>query len=333
MTKDTTATLPDSPRVEYDRTGADSAPAGLEIFGRELFSNKTTEFSPDLVGPVDPDYRLGPRDELWLILTGDVEAIYRLVVSREGMVIIPNVGQVAVNGLTLRELEDRLYDRLGRVYSGVKRGSDATTRFQLSLGQLRVNQVYVIGEVERPSAYQVSAASTVLDALYLAGGAEQQGEFPRHRRVPWRSTHRDGRPLRVSHPRQEFGRDPAGARGPRVRAAVRPARHGARCGASAGDLRACRRRGPSDGDRIRRRAGRDGDRGASPDRSDPAARNEAAGGRASPGRRFALEPRGFGSGAGGAAGRRCRRGVPGRRGAAEPGDRGGGGSFVRHDAR
>lgn len=177
MPKDTTATLPDSPRVEHDRTEADSTPAGLEIFGRELFSNKTTEFSPDLVGPVDPDYRLGPRDELWLILTGDVEAIYRLVVSREGMVIIPNVGQVAVNGLTLRELEDRLYDRLGRVYSGVKRGSDATTRFQLSLGQLRVNQVYVIGEVERPSAYQVSAASTVLDALYLAGGPNTKGSF------------------------------------------------------------------------------------------------------------------------------------------------------------
>ena len=161
---------------------ADGAPTaapsvGLEIFGRSLFERETGEFSPDLMGPVDPDYRLGPGDELWLVLTGDVEAIHKLSVNREGMVFIPDVGQVAVNGLTLGQLEDRLYDRLGRVYSGVKRGPEATTRFQVSLGRLRVNQVYVIGEVERPSAYQVSAASTVLDALYQAGGPSLNGSF------------------------------------------------------------------------------------------------------------------------------------------------------------
>ena len=151
--------------------------AGLEIFGRALFQRQTREFSPNLMGPVDPDYRLGPGDELWLVLTGDVEAIHKLSVNREGMVFIPDVGQVAVNGLTLGQLEDRLYDRLGRVYSGVRRGPEATTRFQVSLGRLRVNQVYVIGEVERPSAYQVSAASTVLDALYRAGGPSLNGSF------------------------------------------------------------------------------------------------------------------------------------------------------------
>lgn len=59
----------------------------------------------------------------------------------------------------------------------MKRGPEATTRFQVSLGRLRVNQVYVIGEVERPSAYQVSAASTVLDALYQAGGPSLNGSF------------------------------------------------------------------------------------------------------------------------------------------------------------
>ena len=168
----------EEPSESSPQAGPTAAPSvGLEIFGRSLFERETGEFSPDLMGPVDPDYRLGPGDELWLVLTGDVEAIHKLSVNREGMVFIPDVGQVAVNGLTLGQLEDRLYDRLGRVYSGVRRGPDATTRFQVSLGRLRVNQVYVIGEVERPSAYQVSAASTVLDALYQAGGPSLNGSF------------------------------------------------------------------------------------------------------------------------------------------------------------
>ena len=39
----------------------------------------------------------------------------------------PQVGQLYVANLTLGQLEDLLYDRLGRVYSGVRRGPDAKT--------------------------------------------------------------------------------------------------------------------------------------------------------------------------------------------------------------
>jgi protein involved in polysaccharide export with SLBB domain len=126
---------------------------------------------------VDPDYRLGPGDEIVLILTGDVELAYTLDVTREGFIVIPDVGQVSVNGLTLRSLRDRLYDRLGQVYSGVRRGPDATTHFDVSLGRLRTNQVFVIGDVARPGAYQVSSVGTAMTALYAAGGPTEMGSF------------------------------------------------------------------------------------------------------------------------------------------------------------
>ncbi|NIU31534.1 MAG: hypothetical protein GWN82_12680, partial [Gemmatimonadetes bacterium] len=102
---------------------------------------------------------------------------YNLEVTREGYVVIPDVGQVSVNGLTLDELEDRLYDRLGEVYSGVRRGPDATTRFDISLGRLRRNLVYVIGDVASPGAYQVSSVATVFNALHRAGGPTDEGSF------------------------------------------------------------------------------------------------------------------------------------------------------------
>src|SRR5439155_17285655 len=68
------------------------------------------------------------------------------------------------------QLRDVLYQRLGRVYSGVKRGPNAMTRFDASVANVRANQVYVIGEVFQPGAYQISALGTVLTALYAAGG-------------------------------------------------------------------------------------------------------------------------------------------------------------------
>ncbi len=164
--------------VRADAIRADSlAPGELPIFGRELFQNSTSQFQPVTTGPVDPGYRLGPGDQLALILTGDVETAYALEVTREGFIVVPDVGQILVNGLTLRELEDRLYARLGDVYSGIDRGPGATAQFQVSLGRLRSNQVFLIGEVERPGAYQVSAVATAFNALYRARGPNRNGSF------------------------------------------------------------------------------------------------------------------------------------------------------------
>jgi polysaccharide export outer membrane protein len=149
----------------------------LTVFGRSVFSGATTEFQPVVTGPVDPDYPLGPGDQLQLILTGDVELALPLGVTREGFIVIPDVGQIFVNGLTVEGLTDRLYARLGAVYSGVRRGADATTTFHLALGRLRSNQVFVVGDVSLPGAYQVSSVATVFNALYNAGGPGEQGSM------------------------------------------------------------------------------------------------------------------------------------------------------------
>jgi polysaccharide export outer membrane protein len=145
-----------------------------QIFGRELFSATTTQFQPMLQGPVDPDYRLGPGDEITLVVTGDVELIYDLVVAREGFIVIPSVGRVTVAGLTLEQTKARLNQRLAGVYSGIARGS---TQFDLSVGELRRIMVWAIGEVEFPGSYPVTGGATVFNVLYLAGGPNTNGSF------------------------------------------------------------------------------------------------------------------------------------------------------------
>ncbi len=148
-----------------------------EVFGVDVFQRTTTQFLPLLAGPVPPDYKLGPGDNLVLILTGDVELTYSLPVTREGFVLIPQVGQVHVANLTLDQLRDVLYSRLGRVYSGVKRSANATTRFDVTVANVRANQVYVVGEVAQPGAYQISSLGTVFTALYAAGGVTERAKL------------------------------------------------------------------------------------------------------------------------------------------------------------
>jgi protein involved in polysaccharide export with SLBB domain len=150
-----------------------------QIFGLSMFRESTSRFNPNLDGPVDAGYRIGPGDELVLILTGDVELAHTLEVTRGGFVVIPQVGQIGVANLTLGQLEDLLYNRLGRVYSGVRKGPDATTKFSVTVSRLRSNQVFVVGDVVTPGAYRISSAGTALTALYAAGGPTERGSLRR----------------------------------------------------------------------------------------------------------------------------------------------------------
>ena len=154
-------------------------PTGLRIFGLTTFRKLSNQFDVPENGPVDENYRLGPGDVVVLIMTGDVERADMLEVTREGFVVIPQVGSIYVANITMGQLEDQLYTRLGRVYSGVRRSPNARTKFQVSIARLRNIQVFVAGDVVRPGSYQISAAGTVLNAVYAAGGPTTNGSFRR----------------------------------------------------------------------------------------------------------------------------------------------------------
>jgi protein involved in polysaccharide export with SLBB domain len=149
----------------------------LRVFGTEVFSRGSSEFEPVTTAALPSSYALGPGDEIVLVITGDVELNYVLPVTREGFVLIPQVGQVWVNGLTLAALRDQLFSRLGNVYSGIERSSDARTRFDISIARTRSNQIFISGDVTRPGSYVVSPMASVLNVLYQAGGPTGNGSF------------------------------------------------------------------------------------------------------------------------------------------------------------
>jgi protein involved in polysaccharide export with SLBB domain len=152
----------------------DTLPEPLSVFGSEVFSGPTGRFDVIATGPVDSDYRVGPGDVIRLLATGGVQILYGLRVDGDGYVVVPEVGRVLVNGLTLSELQQRMSSQLGRVYSGVQSGA---IQVAVSLGELRTNQVFVLGEVQFPNGYQVSSLATLFHVLHAAGGPKPTGSF------------------------------------------------------------------------------------------------------------------------------------------------------------
>jgi len=121
---------------------------------------------------------LGPGDELLLTIWGETQLFSQFVVSREGNIIIPNVGPVPAQGVTVEALKTRLLNRLTSFYSGLRNGGhDANTWLDVSIGKLRTIQVFVLGEVKKPGGYAISSMSTSFLALYVAGGPNINGSL------------------------------------------------------------------------------------------------------------------------------------------------------------
>src|SRR5258708_38099172 len=152
------------------RVGLDS---GFALFGRDVFARQTTQFDPAVNGPRPPDYRIGFGDQFTLVLTGDVERTEHLAVTRDGWVVLRDAGQIPAANLTFDQLRATLASRLGQVYSGVRTG---TTHFSVLPTRVGTNQVFVLGDVRTPNAYQISRLGTVLTALYAAGGPNDNGD-------------------------------------------------------------------------------------------------------------------------------------------------------------
>lgn len=147
----------------------------MEHFGYELFKGSKDRYQRMEVGAVDPNYQIGPGDEILLSIWGQVERRSTMTVSREGTIFIEQYGQMIVAGLTLEQLESRLRRNLARIYSGL--GSSGGTYLDVSLGKLRSILVYVVGDVENPGSHFLSNYTTAFTALHKAGGATTKGSL------------------------------------------------------------------------------------------------------------------------------------------------------------
>lgn len=144
--------------------------SALQRFGANVFvlgTGNTDALPMDL--PAGPDYVLGTGDTLNVNIWGSQSATLSLIIDRQGQIALPQTGTVEISGLTIDEAQKAIQRNLATQFKD--------THVELSLGRVRTVRVYVVGDVQRPGAYDVSSLSTPLNALYAAGGPTATGSM------------------------------------------------------------------------------------------------------------------------------------------------------------
>ena len=149
-------------------------------FGYDIFKSNPDFFQKSNTETLDPNYVIGPGDEIIVLLWGETEFQENHIVTKEGYIFIENLGQVFVNGLTLGKLEDKLFKLFSKVYSSMLNlGGNASTFLDVSLGSLTLRsiRIFVLGEVNQPGAYMIKPNSTLFTSLYFFNGPTIDGSL------------------------------------------------------------------------------------------------------------------------------------------------------------
>jgi len=112
-------------------------------------------------------YRVSPGDTLSIVVTGDELFTRDCPVSGAGTISYPQLGDIAVAGLTTAELKTNLEKSLAK-YLKYPQVSVTVRQY----GQSGMS-VFVMGEVRNPGAYPLSGGAGYMQALAAAGGLSE----------------------------------------------------------------------------------------------------------------------------------------------------------------
>lgn len=140
------------------------------IYGYSFFQYSPTTFAPVDNSPVNPDYIIGPGDNLEVNFYGSAqERKVKVFVNRESKVVLPYIGPINFLGMTYKEAKEHLNKTV--------EGSLIGTKVDMSIIETRSIGVYVLGEAYKPGRYVMSGLSSVSNALFVSGGVNEQGSL------------------------------------------------------------------------------------------------------------------------------------------------------------
>lgn len=127
--------------------------------------------APALAAPDAPTvYRVAPGDRLNIIVFGQAELSGESVVDGANTVTVPLIGPVPVRGMSIKEIEQRITQRLAEGY------------VQKPIVSVRLTEprpIYVVGDVKTSGSYAYRHGLSVMGAVALAGGftiSEEQAQ-------------------------------------------------------------------------------------------------------------------------------------------------------------
>jgi polysaccharide export outer membrane protein len=153
--------------AEIERPTNDSEESPIEEQARLLMPASD---SPILERAVDPDsFVLGPYDRLVIAIMGTEPRTYSLSVLPEGDVLVPGIGPIRADGLTLTEFRRALAAGVEKYFRNIE--------LYCFLEKPALFRVFVTGEVKTPGVVAVSGVERVVDALDKAGSVKGGGSL------------------------------------------------------------------------------------------------------------------------------------------------------------
>lgn len=161
-------------------TQVPDTPEHLKRFGANLYvTHNALGMRPlasgmeDAIGalnaPVGPDYVLGPGDELSINLWGGISQNLLRLVDREGRITLLDAGIMQVAGLSIANTQRVITEALQAQYRDI--------HVAITVAHLRSVRIFVVGDVQRPGSYEVSALASPISALFAAGGPTAVGSL------------------------------------------------------------------------------------------------------------------------------------------------------------
>ena len=140
---------------------------GNKVFGRDIFNNNSLTFEPAMNIATPQNYVIGPGDNIKLDIYGASQRSNIYTVSPDGDITVEGYGPIHVSGMSVSRAQAHLRSTLGSRYS--------SSSIKIGLGQTRSIIVNIMGEVQAPGTYTLSAFASVFHALYMAGGISELG--------------------------------------------------------------------------------------------------------------------------------------------------------------
>jgi polysaccharide export outer membrane protein len=123
--------------------------------------------------PVDPGpditYRIGPHDLLKIEVFQVPEFSKQERVNEAGMIKMPEIGEVEVGGLTPKEAEALIANRLREAVL-------QNPQVSIFVIEYASQKITVAGHVKQPGIFPLTGETTLMQAIALAGGIDEVGK-------------------------------------------------------------------------------------------------------------------------------------------------------------
>ncbi len=139
-------------------------------YGYNIFENNLShQLNTASYIPVNDNYILGPGDSLIIRIWGKLEERIEENIDQNGNLYLPKIGHITLAGVSFKNAKKIIRKSFSKQFVNID--------ISITMGQLKTIKVYILGDIKKPGAYNISSLSTLMSALYESGGPLKSGSL------------------------------------------------------------------------------------------------------------------------------------------------------------